>query len=67
VLGETSIDGLRHTFLQRRGVLRDAGHAWNLQVEPAAFDVLLASLPWTFGIVRLPWMTRPIFIEWPTP
>lgn len=67
VLGETSIDGLRRTFLQRRGALRDLGHAWSLQVEPAAFDVLLASLPWTFGIVRLPWMTRPIFIEWPTP
>ena len=66
VLGETSIDGLRRTFLQRRGVLRDLGHAWSLQVEPAPFDVLLASLPWTFNIVKLPWMTRPIFIEWPT-
>jgi len=67
LLGETSIDGLRQTFLQRRGVLRDLGPAWNLQVEPAPFDVLLGSLPWAFNIVKLPWMTRPIFIEWPTP
>jgi hypothetical protein len=48
-------------------LLRDLGRAWSLQVEPTAFDVLLGSLPWAFNIVKLPWMTRPIFIEWPTP
>lgn len=65
-LGSTSAAGLRRTFLQRRGTLRDLGHAWSLQVEPGAFDVLLARLPWTIGTVKLPWTTKPIFIDWPT-
>ena len=65
-LGSTSIDGLRTAFLQRRGTLRDLGHAWHLQVQPGPFDVLLARAPWALGIVKLPWMTRPISIDWPT-
>jgi len=65
-LGSTSAAGLRRTFLQRRGALRDLGHAWSVRVEPGAFDVLLASLPWTIGTVKLPWTTKPIFIDWPT-
>lgn len=65
-LGKTSVDGLRMSFLQRRGLLRDIGHAWQLQVEPGPFDMLLGSLPWGISIVRLPWMTKPIFTEWPT-
>lgn len=66
-LGRTSVAGLRMSFLQRRGLLRDTGQGWQLQVEPESFDVLLGSLPWGIGIVRLPWMTKPIFTEWPAP
>ena len=66
-LGKTGVAALRTSFLQRRGLLRDIGSGWQLQVEPESFDMLLGKLPWGISIVRLPWMTRPIFIEWPTP
>lgn len=66
-LGKTGVAALRMSFLQRRGLLRDIDSGWQLQVEPESFDLLLGKLPWGISIVRLPWMTRPIFTEWPTP
>jgi hypothetical protein len=66
VLRRTSADGLRISFLQRQGLLHDAGAHWQLRVESEAFDVLLAQLPWGISLVRLPWMTKPIFTDWPT-
>jgi Contractile injection system tape measure protein len=69
-LRSTSAEGLRVSFLQRSGLLReiDAGpqQGWQLQPEPEPFDMLLGQLPWGISIVRLPWMTRPIFTDWPT-
>jgi hypothetical protein len=66
-LGKTGVAALRMSFLQRRGLLRNIGSSWQLQVEPESFDLLLGKLPWGISIVRLPWMTRPIFTDWPTP
>jgi hypothetical protein len=66
-LGKTSIDGLRVSFLQRRGALREEETGWRLQLEPESFDVLLRHLPWGFATVKLPWMTRPLYTDWPTP
>ena len=63
----TSIDGLRVSFLQRRGALREEETGWRLQLEPESFDVLLGQLPWSIAMVKLPWMTRPLFADWPTP
>lgn len=65
-LRSTSVQGLRASFLQRRGLLREEEQGFRLQVEPAAFDVLLHQLPWGFGVVKLSWMQKPIFTEWPT-
>lgn len=66
-LGRTSIEALRVSFLQRRGALREEETGWRLQLEPEAFDVLLGQLPWGFATVKLPWMTRPLYTDWPTP
>jgi hypothetical protein len=63
----TSIEGLRVSFLQRRGALREEDDGWRLQLESEAFDVLLRHLPWGIGMVKLPWMTRPLYIDWPMP
>lgn len=65
-LRNTSVAGLRVSFLQRQGLLRDTSQGWQLQLERETFDMLLAHLPWSISIVRLPWMTRPIFTDWPT-
>lgn len=66
-LKSTSVEALRLCFLQRRGALREDEAGWRLELEPEAFDVLLARLPWAISTLRLPWMTRPLYTDWPTP
>lgn len=69
-LRSTSADSLRSSFLQRRGLLRAASGAapsgWQLQPEAAPFDVLISRIPWGVGSVKLPWMSKPVFVTWPT-
>jgi hypothetical protein len=66
-LGRTSVQGLRVSFLQRHGLLREQDQGFRLQVEPAPFDMLLGQLPWGIATVKLPWMTKVIFTDWPAP
>ncbi|MEQ9126026.1 MAG: contractile injection system tape measure protein, partial [Alphaproteobacteria bacterium] len=64
-IGATSATGLREAFLTRPGMLRmgDDGGA-RLRLERRGFDMLLDSLPWSISIVRLPWMTGPLYVDW---
>ncbi|MEG3437608.1 contractile injection system tape measure protein [Pannus brasiliensis CCIBt3594] len=66
VLKNTSIEGLRSSFLQRPGLLRKTENGWLLQIEPRAFDLLLQHLPWSIGIIKLPRMKSPLYTEWQT-
>ena len=66
-LGNTSVDGLRLSFLQRRGLLRKADGAWQMQMQAEGFDVLLDLLPWSISLVKLPWMPLPLMVEWHAP
>lgn len=63
----TSTDGLRTSFLQRRGWIEQRDNAWLLRIEPESFDLLLGLLPWGLGLVRLPWMPQALFTEWSAP
>ena len=63
-IGSTSIDGLRDTFLRRKGSMQLRDDAWQLQVQPATFDMLLDRLPWSFSIIKYPWMERPVHVTW---
>jgi hypothetical protein len=63
-LGNTSAEGLRLSFLQRRGLLRPADGAWQLNLQTESFDLLLDLLPWAISLVKLPWMARPLMVEW---
>ena len=63
----TGIDGLRLSFLQRRGLLSRSDDAWQLRMQSEAFDMLMGMLPWRIEQVRLPWMPRLLIVEWPTP
>jgi hypothetical protein len=67
LLKNTSVQGLRSSFLQRQGLLREDDNKWRLQMERAAFDMLLNQLPWGISIVKLPWMPKPIYTEWSVP
>ncbi|OGS89107.1 MAG: hypothetical protein A2061_08770 [Gallionellales bacterium GWA2_59_43] len=64
ILGNTSVQGLRESFLQRSGRLQLKEDSWHLKVEPKGIDVLLDRLPWSFALIKHPWMARPIHVEW---
>ena len=66
-LRRTGIDGLRMSFLQRRGLLAHGDGVWRRRMQQESFDLLLGLLPWAIGQVRLPWMREPLLVEWPTP
>ncbi|WMJ07957.1 contractile injection system tape measure protein [Nitrosomonas sp. sh817] len=64
-VGNTSISGLRETFLQRKGVLQlKEDGLWYLTVEPGVFDMLLDSLPWSFSVIKHAWMERAVHVTW---
>ncbi|HEY9047377.1 MAG TPA: contractile injection system tape measure protein [Ohtaekwangia sp.] len=63
-LKNTSSDGLREGFLQRKGILRFNEGDWILQVEPNTIDILLESIPWTIGLIKLPWMKHYLHTSW---
>jgi hypothetical protein len=64
VLKRTSPDGLRQGFLQRPGKLYREGGSWRLLVEHKAQDLLLGHLPWSIGLVKTPWMTELLQVDW---
>jgi uncharacterized protein (DUF2267 family) len=64
-LGNTSIEGLRQSFLQREGrLLRKDETGWDLLVEARPFDMLLDRLPWGFATVKYSWMQGMLHVEW---
>jgi len=63
-LANTSIAGLRESFLQRNGSLQLKDEAWHLSVEARSFDMLLDQVPWSFLTIKYPWMDRVIHVEW---
>jgi hypothetical protein len=60
----TSIDGLRESFLQSEGRLQKSDEQWTLTVQVKAFDVLLDRVPWSISMIKLPWMKKLLRVEW---
>ncbi len=63
-IGQTSVEGFRKSFFQRRGWLRRQDDGWQLKVEQRAFDMLLDSIPWGFATIKHPWMDRVVYVKW---
>lgn len=63
-LANTSLAGLRESFLQREGRLVEHDDAWQLTVATRAYDMLLDRLPWNLSPVRLPWMPTLLHVRW---
>lgn len=63
-LKNTSPGALQETFLQRNGKLSKVDHGYLLQVEQHGVDVLLNSLPWGIGLIKIPWMEEILHVEW---
>jgi hypothetical protein len=64
VLKNTSIDGLRESFLKRSGKLSIENNNWLLQIEQRPYDMLLQQLPWGISMIKLPWMKKLLITEW---
>ena len=63
-LKNTSSESFQASFLQRDGALSRIEENWNLKVENRGYDVLLNTLPWGLGMIKTPWMTEFIYVEW---
>ncbi|HEX6181376.1 MAG TPA: contractile injection system tape measure protein, partial [Chitinophagaceae bacterium] len=63
-LKNTSIEGLRSNFLQRKAILTENEHYWTLKVEKKGVDILLGTINWSYSLVKLPWIKKPLQVEW---
>ncbi len=63
-LKKTSPRGLQETFLKRDGLLFKTDKGWQLQTERKTEDVLLEAIPWSYGIIKLPWNEYLIEVLW---
>lgn len=63
-LKNTSIDGLRGSFLIRDGRLGKDQFGWTLAVEKKGYDVLLDRIPWNISTLKYTWMELPILVQW---
>ncbi len=64
MMKKSSIKNLQGAFLLREGLLRETEDKWQLNVEKKGYDIVLDYLPWTFSMVKLPWMEKRIDTEW---
>ncbi|EDP97188.1 contractile injection system tape measure protein [Kordia algicida OT-1] len=64
-IGETSVDGFRGNWLVRDGILIETEDRWELTVEKRAYDILMTRSPFSFSIIKLPWMSKPLHVTWP--
>lgn len=60
----TSMRGFQEAFLRRTGFIEKTEREWVLTVEERAFDILLDSIPWSYKLVRLPWMENILKVNW---
>lgn len=63
-LKNTSVEGFRESFLNRKGKLEKQQQGWKLVVEPHAIDILLGQIPWNISTVLLPFGNEIVFVEW---
>jgi len=64
ILGDTTIDGLRTSFLQREGKLEEEEERFFLKIENKSYDMLLDQIPWNISKISLSWMYKLMNVEW---
>lgn len=63
-LKSSSIPLLQQSFLQRQGKLMLNEEAPRIIVERSGVDILLDKIPWSIGILKLPWHDTMTYVEW---
>lgn len=64
IIKNTSIEGLRNSFLKREGKLEWQDEKIILTVEPKSFDMLVDKIPWNISVIKLPWMKDTLHVKW---
>jgi hypothetical protein len=64
-IGACSADGFRGNWLVRNGLLTEHNDKWELTVEKRAYDILMNKSPFSFSIIKFPWMPKPLHVSWP--
>lgn len=64
-IGDCSVDGFRGNWLVRDGILVELTDKWELTVEKRAYDILINRSPFSFSIIKYPWMSKPLHVNWP--
>ncbi len=65
-IGSSSIDGFRGNWLVRDGLLGQGEDRWDLVIEKRPYDLLLQRTPFSYNIIKLPWMPKTLYVTWPT-
>lgn len=63
-IGDSSVDGFRGNWLVRDGILKEEEDKWTLIVEKRAYDILINQSPFSFLILKFPWMKKPLHVSW---
>ena len=64
ILGQTSAENLRNTFLLRKGILTTNENGWLLRVEQGPYDMLIDKIPWGISMIKLSWMEQLLQVDW---
>lgn len=64
-IGNCSINGFRGNWLLRDGILVELEEKWEVTVERKAYDILIARSPFSFSVIKYPWMDKPLYVNWP--
>jgi hypothetical protein len=63
-IGNCSVYGFRGNWLVRNGLLTENDDRWELTVEKRAYDLLINKSPFSFSVIRYPWMDKPLHVNW---
>lgn len=63
-IGSCSVEGFRGNWLVRDGILLEEADKWVLTVEKKPYDVLISRSPFSFSMIKLPWMPKHLQVNW---
>ena len=63
-LSGSSVAALCEGFIHRRGSIERFEDSWTVRVEGKTIDILLDDLPWELSLIHLPWLEKPMAVEW---
>ncbi|MCF7696895.1 hypothetical protein KPG66_12575 [Mycetohabitans sp. B2] len=63
-LQRCGVPDIQQLFLQRTGYLTQRAGQWTVHVDADASDVLLRDICWPMQAVLLPWLEKPIVVDW---